>query len=152
MEESIKIARQITEVFELKENKAGQYSPLTLAFIGDSIYDLIIRTIVVEKGNAPVNKLHKKVSSLVKASAQVEMFRAVEPILNSKEMEIYKRGRNAKSVTSAKNATIAEYRTATGYEALLGYLYLEDNLARILELVKIGLHQKQILGGNESAV
>lgn len=115
------------------------FSPLTLAFIGDVVYDLIIRTIIVEKGNAPVNKLHKKVSSIVKAPAQMELFHKIEEKLTEEEVGVYKRGRNAKSFTSAKNASITEYRIATGLEALMGYLYLTNQFARILELVKLGL-------------
>lgn len=117
------------------------YSPLTLAFIGDGVFDLIIRTIVLEQGNAPVNKLHKKVSNVVKATAQAELFHQVEPMLTEDEITIYKRGRNAKSFTSAKNASITEYRIATGLEALIGYLYLNDQMDRILDIVRVGLEK-----------
>jgi ribonuclease-3 family protein len=109
---------------------------LTLAFIGDSIFDLIIRTAVVESGNAPVNKLHKRASSLVQASAQAELYHFLKDQLSEEETAIYKRGRNAKSFTSAKNAGVVEYRTATGLEALVGYLYLTDQMDRLLELIK----------------
>jgi ribonuclease-3 family protein len=115
------------------------YSPLTLAFIGDVVYDLIIRTMVVEQGNAPVNKLHKKVSNLVKATAQVELLHKVEDMLTEEEISIFKRGRNAKSFTSAKNASITEYRIATGLEALIGYLYLDNQFARIVDIIQEGL-------------
>ncbi len=116
------------------------YSPLTLAYIGDSIYDLIIRTLVVESGNAPVNKLHKQVTRQVQATAQAELFHKIEGQLTEEELAVYKRGRNAKSFTSAKNAGIVEYRTATGLEALIGYLYLTDQISRILELIKPALN------------
>lgn len=129
----------IKESFSLPDTDIRTYSPLTLAFIGDVVYDLIIRTLVVEQGNAPVNKLHKKVSSLVKASAQMELYHRVENILTEEEISIYKRGRNAKSFTSAKNASITDYRSATGLEALIGYLYLDNHLGRIFEIVKTGL-------------
>lgn len=124
---------------DLPETDIKSYSPLTLAFIGDVVYDLIIRTIIVEKGNAPVNKLHKKVSNLVKAPAQMELFHKIEENLTEEELSVYKRGRNAKSFTSAKNASITEYRIATGVEALMGYLYLTNQFSRVLELIKIGL-------------
>lgn len=117
------------------------YSPLTLAFIGDVVYDLIIRTMVVEQGNAPVNKLHKKVSNLVKATAQVELLHKVEDMLTEEEISMFKRGRNAKSFTSAKNASITEYRIATGLEALIGYLYLDNQFARILDIIQVGLKE-----------
>ncbi|WP_294495146.1 Mini-ribonuclease 3 [Anaerosporobacter sp.] len=135
----ISFAKYLRSAFQLEEVDIKTYSPLTLAYIGDSIYDVIIRTLLVEKGNAPVQKLHKRASSLVKASAQVAMFHAIKDELTELEMSYYKRGRNAKSFTSAKNATITDYRTATGIEALVGYLYLTDQMPRIIELMKIGL-------------
>ncbi|WP_167958188.1 Mini-ribonuclease 3 [Anaerosporobacter faecicola] len=144
MEESIKeiaFAKYLRGAFELEEVDIKTYSPLTLAYIGDAIYDVIIRTLLVEKGNAPVQKLHKRASSLVKASAQVEMYRAIVDELTEQEMSIYKRGRNAKSFTSAKNASITDYRMATGVEALVGYLYLTDQMPRIITLMKLGLAQ-----------
>lgn len=114
-------------------------SPLTLAFIGDSVYDLVIRTIVVEKGNAPVKELHLKCSSLVKASAQAKLYRNIKDELTTEETRIFKRGRNTKTTSQAKNASKSNYRTATGLESLIGYLYLTDNFPRILELIKQGL-------------
>ncbi|WOO35388.1 ribonuclease III domain-containing protein [Anaerocolumna sp. AGMB13020] len=131
----------LKETFSLPDTDLKTYSPLTLAFIGDVVYDLIIRTLVVEQGNAPVNKLHKKVSSMVKASAQMELFHRVEDMLTEEELVVYKRGRNAKSFTTAKNASITEYRTATGFEALIGYLYLDDRLNRALAIVKTGIER-----------
>jgi ribonuclease-3 family protein len=128
--------RFIKTTLNLPETDIKTYSPLTLAFIGDSIFDLIIRTAVVESGNAPVNKLHKRASSLVQASAQAELYHFLKDQLSEEETAIYKRGRNAKSFTSAKNAGVVEYRTATGLEALVGYLYLTDQMDRLLELIK----------------
>ncbi|SHO47204.1 Mini-ribonuclease 3 [Anaerocolumna xylanovorans] len=136
------LIRIIKETFSLAETDLKTYSPLTLAFIGDVVYDLIIRTLVVEQGNAPVNKLHKRVSSLVKASAQMELYHSIEDMLTEEELSIYKRGRNAKSFTTAKNASITEYRSATGLEALIGYLYLDNRLERVLELIKAGLERR----------
>lgn len=135
------IADVIRNMFQLPENDIRTYSPLTLAFMGDSIYDLIIRTVFVESGNAPVNKLHKEVSKYVKATAQSEFFHGIKDQLTEEELSIYKRGRNAKSFTSAKNTGIVEYRTATGVEALIGYLYLTDRMDRILELLKPQIEQ-----------
>lgn len=129
----------LTEVLQLPKHDPRMYSPLTLAYIGDGIYDIIIRTIVLSHGNAPVNKLHKESSSYVKAQAQMKMLHAIEELLTEEEIAVYKRGRNAKSYTSAKNATITEYRVATGFEALLGYLYLMDRMERVTELVGFGL-------------
>jgi ribonuclease-3 family protein len=140
MEESIiSIIGYLKKELDLPDQDIKTYSPLTLAFIGDGIYDIVIRTMIVEKGNAPVNKLHKQVSNLVKAKAQMEIFHKIEPSLTEEELSIYKRGRNAKSFTSAKNASITEYRSATGFEALMGYLYLTDQFPRLVELVKLGV-------------
>lgn len=125
--------------FLLDEVDTRTYSPLILAYIGDGIYDLVIRTMVVKKGNIQVNKLHKNTSRLVKASAQSAMIEEIQSILTEEEMMIYKRGRNAKSATMAKNATMSDYRRATGFEALMGYLYLRKDFKRIIDLIKLGL-------------
>ena len=127
------------EIFQMEEVDVSTYSPLTLAYIGDGIYDLIIRSIVVNRGNKQVNKLHKETSSLVQASAQSLMMRTMQEHLTEEETAVYKRGRNAKSITPAKNQSITDYRRATGFEALLGYLYLKKEWKRMLDLVKIGL-------------
>ena len=122
------------ETFSLKEVDIREYSPLTLAYIGDSIYDLIIKTIVINEGNKQVQKLHKETSALVQASAQSKMMRTLQGVLT-----VYKRGRNSKSVSPAKNQSVTDYRRATGFEALMGYLYLEKNWTRMVELIRLGL-------------
>ena len=127
------------EVFQMKEVDVNSYSPLTLAYIGDSIYDLIIKSLVINQGNRQVNKLHKETSMYVQASTQSLMMRAMQEELTEEEHAVYKRGRNAKSVSPAKNQSITVYRRATGFEALLGYLYLKKEWKRMLDLVKIGL-------------
>lgn len=139
MAESLSLLAKIKETFAVKEVDVRAYSPLTLAYIGDAVYDVIIRTVVVERSNRPANELHKKTSSFVKAQTQAEMIEVLQPFLSEEEEAVYKRGRNAKSYTSAKNATIGDYRKATGFEALVGYLYLQDRTERVLELVKNGL-------------
>ena len=139
MEESLNIYSAIIEKLAMEKQDIRTISPLTLAYIGDSVFDLTIKTMVVGKGNAPVNKMHKKVSEIVKAHGQVLMYEAIKDILTEDESSVFKRGRNAKSYTSAKNATKIDYRIATGYEALLGYLYLQDKMDRVLELINIGL-------------
>ena len=115
------------------------YSPLTLAYIGDGIYDLVIRSIVVGKGNTRAGELHKRTSKIVMAHTQAEMMEGLRPFLSEEEADIYRRGRNAKSPTMAKNATMSDYRKATGFEALMGYLYLTDQFERLVELVKAGV-------------
>ena len=112
---------------------------MDLAYIGDCIFDLIIKTLVIRKGNKQVQKLHRETSRYVQASAQSEMMRAMQEQLTEEEHAVYKRGRNAKSVSPAKNQSITDYRRATGFEAVLGYLYLKKEWKRLLDLVKIGL-------------
>ncbi len=140
MEESISLFHQIKQSFACKEVDIRTYSPLTLAYIGDGIFDLVIRTVVVERGNEPANRLHRKTVQYVNAKTQAELIEAVMPLLSEEEAAVYRRGRNAKSYTSAKNASIADYRKATGLEALMGYLYLQNRTDRILELIQSGLH------------
>lgn len=129
----------IREQFDIGEVDIRTYSPLTLAYIGDGIFDLVIRSIVVGRGNTRANELHRKTSRIVKAHTQAEMIEKLLPQLTEEESDIYRRGRNAKSPTMAKNATMADYRKATGFEALMGYLYLSDRFERILFLVREGL-------------
>ena len=137
MEQSL--IQKIKEGLYLDGLDPKSYSPLSLAYIGDAIYEIVIRTIVMSAGNMSVNKYHKKSSSLVKASAQAGVYDNIKEKLTDEEAAVYKRGRNAKSATAAKNASIVEYRMATGVEALIGYLYLSGRTARALELIKIGL-------------
>ena len=144
MEENVDIAglsvSGIDSFFGIKDKDIRSFSPLTLAYIGDAVYEIVIRTIIVEKGNAPVNKLHHKASSLVKAVAQKAAMEKILPLLTEEEEAVYKRGRNAKSYTSAKNASVIDYRIATGFEALMGFLYLMGRNERMLELVKIAVN------------
>ncbi len=127
---------QIQRQFQLSEEiNADVYSPLTLAFLGDNVYELVNRTVLVSKANAPVNKLNKKSSSLAKAAAQAEMARLLMEDLTDEEKAVFKRGRNAKSYTMAKNATMHDYRHATGWEALIGYLYLQGKYERLVFLI-----------------
>ncbi len=141
MEESIKYLK---EQFHLGQQDIRTYSPLTLAYIGDGVYELVIRTYLVEQGNCPVNQLHRRASRLVKASAQSAMIEALEPHLTQEELQVYKRGRNAHSVTMAKNASMVDYRRATGFEAVMGYLYLKEDWKRMIDLVKIGLESQNV--------
>ena len=127
------------EIFQMEEVDIHSYSPLTLAYIGDSIYDLIIKSIIINHGNKQVNKLHKETSGYVQASTQSQMMRVLQEMLTEEEHAVYKRGRNAKSVSPAKNQSITDYRRATGFEALMGYLYLKKEWKRMLDLVKAGL-------------
>lgn len=126
---------------DLSNQDICSYSPLTLAYIGDAVYELVIRSMIVTEGNAPVNKLHKKSSELVKAGTQSKMalYFVEKEMLSEEELRVLKRGRNAQSYTKAKNASISEYRWATGYEALMGYLYLSGKSDRMISLIATGL-------------
>ena len=139
MDESINLLWKIKQEFDCKDVDLRTYSPLTLAFLGDCVYDIIIRTVVVERGNRAPQGLHKKKSYLVNAKTQKELIESIQDLLTPGEEDIYRRGRNAKSYTTAKNASVGDYRKATGFEALLGYLYLDDKMDRVLFLVKEGL-------------
>lgn len=141
MEESIDLYEKILKEFKIKKQNISTYSPLTLAYIGDGIYETVIRSLVVGHGNEQVNKLHKKSSSLVKAETQSKIIRLLMDELTEEEVHIFKRGRNAHSFTSAKNASAADYHMATGFEALMGYLYMEGRMQRIFELVQHGLER-----------
>ena len=140
-----KINSYIKEQFEIADVDIKTYSPLALAYIGDGIFELVIRSIVVGKGNTKASQLHQHTSHIVKAASQAKMIEALEADLTEEEADVYRRGRNAKSPTMAKNASMADYRKATGFEALMGYLYLKDDFDRIVELTKLGLEKAKIL-------
>ena len=134
------LTKSLEEIFKIHIDSPTQLSPLVLAYIGDSIYDLVIKTYLLEtKGNMPVNKLNHYASHLLKAVTQSAMMEQIEPTLSKEEEAVYKRGRNAKSYTCAKNASVAEYRKATGFEALLGWLYLKGEFDRMMEIIKMGV-------------
>ncbi len=139
--------RLIREVFELKSVDADSYSPLTLAYIGDCVYELTNRTLLVNKGNAPVNKLNKKASELAKAPTQSRMISMLveNELLTETELAVYRRGRNAKSFSTAKNATVSDYRRATGFEALIGWLYLKGESERALEIIKLAFDKLELI-------
>ena len=119
-----------------------EYSPLALAHIGDAVFEVMVRLIVLTDGNAPVNKLHKKARDIVNAKAQAEMYYRIRDVLTEEEEGVFRRGRNAKSFTVPKNADLMDYRHATGLEALFGYLYLKGEKERTVELFKLGMTEK----------
>lgn len=143
MEESVSVLQQrFRETFGIGSLDLRNYSPLTLAYIGDAAYELVIRSIIVEQGNAPVNKLHKRSSRLVRAKAQAEAAVKLMDIFTEEELAVYKRGRNARSHTMAKNAEMTDYRMATGFEAVMGYLHLKQDYERMVTLVSLGIGDK----------
>ena len=139
MEEIIDQTVKIPE----KTQDIRQIPALTLAYLGDAIYELVIRTTLVENGMSHVDSLNRRASGYAKAPTQAKIFHMIEPDLSEEEIGYYKRGRNAKSGSVAKSGTVAEYRIATGFEALMGYLYLTGQMDRILELVKKGIDSLQ---------
>ncbi len=133
------LRKEIAAIFPGRHQDIRSYSALSLAYIGDVVYDLIIRTVVVAKGNRPVNDLHRITVKYVSATAQAKMVKALSEILTEEEKAIFQRGKNSKPHTTAKNARVSDYLKATGFEAVIGYLYLTDNMGRALELVKKGI-------------
>lgn len=129
-------ANYFKEAFDLPEQDIKAYSPLTLAYIGDAVFELLIRNMIVVNGNSSVNTMHNHASKIAKARTQADIYFAIKDNLTDEEMAVFKRGRNAKSPSTPKNASIGDYRTATGIEALIGYLYLMNNINRIFELFK----------------
>ena len=115
-----------------------QYSPLVLAYIGDAVYEVYVRSRVIEENpDMSAHKLHVKTVKYVKAHAQSNSIHAMTDILTEEETAVFKRGRNAKSPTTAKNSSLIDYRHATGFEALIGYIYISGNTERLNELMGI---------------
>ena len=125
----------------LSEPQARMYSPLTLAFLGDAVYSLLVRNMLSLSANKPTGKLHKESIQYVNAAFQAQMIRELLPVLTEDETSVFKRGRNAHSSHSPKNQSDADYRYATGLEALYGYLYLCGNTERIKEIFKLSTYK-----------
>ncbi len=123
--------------FSIKESDISSYSPLVLAYLGDAVYEVYIRTLLVSEGNSTVHKLHKRSVDYVKAKAQSDILHRIMDELSPDEQDIARRGRNAKSGTIPKNANVTEYKHATAFEALLGYLYLKKDYTRLKQLLKL---------------
>ena len=107
-----------------EEQNPKLLSPLTLAFVGDGVYELLVRKRIVEAGSMPPKKLNAHKVEMVRASAQAAVYDGLEPLLTEDERDMLKRGRNAHTGSVPKNAQMADYRKATGVEALFGFLYL----------------------------
>lgn len=144
MEKSLILKEKFFETFGLEEQDLRTYSPLTLAYIGDAIFELVVRTVLVERKNTQAEKLHKAATKIVKAETQALMIEVLKEELTEEEMAVFKRGRNAKAVTRAKNASMSEYRRATGFEALMGYLYLKGDMERMIELIHLGTEKAEV--------
>ncbi len=114
---------------------ARMLSPLQLAYVGDAVYEVYIRTYLIQNKDIQVNKLHKEAVKYVKAEAQASTIHSIWDELTDEERSIVKRGRNTKSGSVPKNASISDYRYATGFEAMIGYLYLLDRKSRIEKII-----------------
>lgn len=135
------LREEILQVFPQKEVDIRTYSPLGLAFLGDGVYSVIVRTMVISKGNRQAEKLHNETRALVSAAAQAKIGDAIADLLTEEEAAIYRRGRNSNPYHHAKNASMEDYLKATALETLCGYLYLKDETARFLALLKAGIER-----------
>ena len=124
----------------LNQDELRSLNPIKLAYVGDAIYELYIRTYILDKFNLKIKDINKKCITYVKATAQAQIVNHIIPMLNEEEQSIIKKGRNAPIHSYPKNTSIIEYKMATGYEALLGYLYLDGNTERIEEIITAGIN------------
>ncbi len=127
------LIRLVNEINPSNQNKI-MYSPAQLAYAGDAVYELLVRSYIIKSHDTNVNKMHKLAVKFVKANAQAFLINKLDTQLTEEEKRIVKRGRNAKVTSSPKNAELMDYRYATGFEALFGYLYLNNELDRLIEL------------------
>ena len=134
----------LTNMIRGQTKRPQEYSPLVLAYVGDAVYEAYVRTQLVKGGNIPVHHLHRMSTNYVSAKAQSDIIEALLDSLDEEEIRVFKRGRNAKSATTAKHATMIDYRMATGFEALMGYLYLKEDYSRIVELVRKGIPEENL--------
>lgn len=132
---------KITGEFNYKPDEVNQLSPLVLAYIGDAVYEVFIRTMLVSGENVPVHILHKRSIAFVKAKAQSHVIHRIMPSLTEEELSVVRRGRNAKSATIPKNADVTEYRYATGFESLVGFLYLKKDYERLTDILKMAVSE-----------
>lgn len=132
---------EIHHFFPTEEYDIRSVSPLKLAYLGDAVFEIIIRTLIIEETNGKVKDLHKRSSELVNAASQAKLILSLQKELTEEEDAVFRHGRNAKASSVAKNANIRDYRNATGLESLFGYLYLTGQLCRAVELLKTGLDE-----------
>ena len=123
------------------KNRINSINPIVLAFVGDAVYSLYIRSELAVDNDSKTGVLNKLATSKVKATAQADLIERILPILTEEESAVFKRARNAKKHAKSKSASVAEYNLSTGFEAVLGYLYLSGNLDRINYLLKKGNEQ-----------
>lgn len=134
LDEFLKLSRKSAVNVDFPEHDPFMLNGITLAYIGDAVFELLSRSFVFENGFRQADTLHKHTISLVNAHSQSEMAGMLLKELDEKEIMIFKRGRNASSINSAKHQSIGDYKKATGLEALFGYLYLNGESERLKEL------------------
>lgn len=125
--------------FDINPKDVMNLHPLVLAYIGDAVYEVYIRTMLVINNKANVNMLHKMSIKYVNAKAQSDIIHRIKDMLTQDEQDIVRRGRNAKSATAPKHAEITDYRYSTGYEALIGYLYLINDIDRLKYILRLSV-------------
>ena len=130
---------RILDGFNFSDNNINSLPPLVLAYVGDAVYEVFIRTFLISEGNVPVHVLHKRSINYVKAKAQSDIVHRIMADLTPEEHDVVRRGRNAKSGTIPKNADVTEYKYATGFEALVGYLYLKKDYDRLIMILKLAI-------------
>lgn len=133
------------ENIALSHSRVDEISPLTLAFVGDGVYDLLVREHLVNIANRSVGELNKLKVALVNCKSQAKFAKLIMPNLTDKELSIYKRGRNAAPKCTPKNSSVADYHSATGLEALFGYLYLNNEKQRVYDIFTMILHNAKIM-------
>ncbi len=133
--------KSVLNEYDFKDENIDNYSPLVLAYIGDAVYEVFIRTLLVSEGNSPVHKLHKRSIAYVKAKAQSDIIHRIHDMLTPEEQDIVRRGRNAKSGTIPKNADVTEYKYATGFESLIGYIYLKRDYERLTDIIRMAVKE-----------
>ena len=130
---------KVREIFGITAPDLRQVPVLTLAYVGDSAYDLILRTLFAETTMLHGKPLHDKVQAYVTARSQAKIADGLQEVLTEEEAAVYRRGKNAHPETVSKHASLTEYHKATGLEALIGYLYLSGQAERAVSLVKEGM-------------
>lgn len=144
MNRSDNLLQEIHNAFPTETKDIRSYSPLKLAYLGDAVFEIIIRTLITEHTKGPVKNLHKGTSTLVNAGTQAKIAAAIQEQLTEEEQAAFRHGRNAKASSVAKHADIHDYRNATGLEALFGYLYLTGRTSRAVTLLKLAFEQMDI--------
>lgn len=141
---------RISLLFRKPAYPADELNPLALAYIGDAVYEVYVRQYVMSLHNHRPHVLHQRSSSYVSAKAQAKALHALLPLLSEKELDVVKRGRNAKSGTAPKNADMIDYRHSTAFECLIGYLHVRQDIERLVQIMELALRAIE-QGGEDSS-